>query len=130
MASKGETSVLQRYIKSKGPKAYICRTIWKKNANPISWIITNKLSYNDPGDFTNRCIASSSKKFSCNITPCTGGRFVTETLPFVMNLLSYLRNTYNIDFDEIGCDFTKGLDNKWYFLNLRGFILSNSITKI
>lgn len=25
----------------------------------------------------------------------------------------------------MGCDFTKGVDNKWYLLNVRGFKFSN-----
>lgn len=42
-----------------------------------------------------------------------------------MNLLQYMRRTFAVEFDELGCDFTKGVDNKWYMLNVRGFQLSN-----
>ena len=30
IGSRGDTTVLQRYVRSCGPKAYICRTVWKR----------------------------------------------------------------------------------------------------
>ena len=65
-------------------------------------------------------IASASKRFSCTIIPSASGRYINETMPFVENLLSWLRYTYKIEMDEIACDFIHAKDDKWYFINLRG----------
>ena len=37
--------MLQKFIKSNGPKAFISRTVWRKDANSYSWIITNKADF-------------------------------------------------------------------------------------
>jgi len=40
-----EATVIQKFVKSNGPKAFICRTVWRKDKNPFCWIITNKADY-------------------------------------------------------------------------------------
>jgi len=41
-ANKSDFTVIQKFVKSNGPKAFICRTCWRKNRNAYSWIITSK----------------------------------------------------------------------------------------
>lgn len=47
LSVKGEITCIQKFIKSNGPKAYICRTIWKKSGSTVAWIITNKIGFMD-----------------------------------------------------------------------------------
>ena len=42
-----ELCCLQRYVKTKGPKAFKVRTVWTLDKNPYSFIITNKASFTD-----------------------------------------------------------------------------------
>jgi len=35
---------IQRFIKCRGPKAFICRSVWCKNKPPYVYILTNKVS--------------------------------------------------------------------------------------
>lgn len=70
-----------------------------------------------------RVTARASKRFSCTIIPCIAGRFLIETLPYVHNLLSWMKYNYKIEFDEIACDFIRSTDDKWYFINLRGILV-------
>ena len=44
-ANKSELCVIQKFVKSNGPKAFICRTVWRKEGNPFCWIITNKVDF-------------------------------------------------------------------------------------
>jgi len=44
-AEKTQITALQRFIRSNGPKAYTCRTIWRRDHRPFSWIITNKRDF-------------------------------------------------------------------------------------
>ncbi|EGR33256.1 lmbr1-like conserved region family protein, putative [Ichthyophthirius multifiliis] len=37
-----ELTCFQKFVKSNGSKAFICRTVWRKDKNPYCWIITNK----------------------------------------------------------------------------------------
>jgi hypothetical protein len=40
--------VIQKFVKSKGPNAFITRAIWRKNKPPSCYVITNKTSFFDP----------------------------------------------------------------------------------
>lgn len=47
ISSSGGAIVIQRFVKSKGPNAFITRAVWKKNKPPSCYVITNKTSYFD-----------------------------------------------------------------------------------
>jgi LMBR1 domain-containing protein 1 len=72
-------------------------------------------------------VASGQKRFSCTIIHCSGGRFVQETMPYVTNVLNWMKQQYKVEFDEMACDFVLARDHKWYFINLRGILLKISV---
>ena len=41
--TSGQCSI-QRFIKCKGPKSFICRSVWRRNKSPYVYIITNIVS--------------------------------------------------------------------------------------
>ncbi len=63
---KKETVVcIQKYIKSSGPKAFVCRTIWKKDAHGTCFIITSRKKFNDETEQEKRrYIARVNEDFS------------------------------------------------------------------
>lgn len=68
MSTRGDVTVLQRYVRSKGPKAFICRSVWRRGSNALAWLITNKHDLNDNSiPEADRLMASGSKRFSCTI---------------------------------------------------------------
>jgi LMBR1 domain-containing protein 1 len=42
---KTELTVIQKFVKSNGPKAFVCRTCWRKGRNAYAWIITNRSDF-------------------------------------------------------------------------------------
>ena len=42
-----EITAIQKYIKPKGPKAFIVRAVWRKNKPAYSWVITNKENFTE-----------------------------------------------------------------------------------
>lgn len=44
-SNRMDLTVIQKYVKSNGPKAFICRTVYRQNKNPYCFVITNKEDY-------------------------------------------------------------------------------------
>jgi hypothetical protein len=69
LGGQSETLVtVQRYVKSNGNKAFICRTIWRKpNSTKCSqcYIVTNKKSFFDENE-------PESKRFLVKVAPVSG----------------------------------------------------------
>ena len=47
LGGHGEKFCVQRFVKCKGPKAFIYRVVWRKHKPNYAWVITNKTHYND-----------------------------------------------------------------------------------
>lgn len=44
---------------------------------------------------------------SCTLVKTNRGRFLNDTLPYIENILAYLKNTLFLSFNEFICDFIK-----------------------
>ncbi|KAL4477278.1 hypothetical protein ABPG73_003404 [Tetrahymena malaccensis] len=122
---KNQLTVLQRFVKSNGPKAFICRTIWRKDKNPYAWIVTNKLDYKDKSDAPEikKYIINMQIMNSCTIVESQKGKFVEETVPQLDNIGRYFHIHLGITFKEIIGDFIKDESGLWWLINIRGFLL-------
>ena len=67
---------------------------------------------------------------SCNIVKTNKGRYVEETLPYIKNIVYYIKVNLKISFSEFIADFIKDDDGTWWFINVKGFILEDVSTKI
>lgn len=87
---------IQKFVKSHGNHAFICRTVYSKNAQSHCFLITNKPSYFDeqiPENkrylVTNTHSHVTSKK--ATIVRSSTGRNLFETLPFLKEIVRYMR---------------------------------------
>jgi len=87
-----EPVVIQKFIKSNGPKAFICRTVWRKEKNPFSWVITNKADFysEDRLPEQQKYITNPNIMNTCTIVNTCRGKYVEETTPYIKNILKYL----------------------------------------
>lgn len=68
---------------------------------------------------------------TCNIVKTNKGRYVDETLPYIMNIMKYLKINLNISFKEFIADFLRDDEGIWWFINVKGFILEDApLTRI
>ncbi|EGR32819.1 lmbr1-like conserved region family protein, putative, partial [Ichthyophthirius multifiliis] len=124
-----ETTVIQKFIKSNGPKAFICRTVWRKGRNPYSWIITNKCDFYSEEKIPEyqKYITNVNVMNSCTIVHTCKGKYVDETIPYIHNILRYLYLTLHINFQEFVCDFIKDESGIWWMVNVKAFIFDHPI---
>ena len=127
-----EVMCLQKYVKSVGPKAFICRTCWRKDRSPYVWIITNNADYDSNGQDEKsdlqRVIVNPRIMGSCSIVHSIRGRYVEETTPYIVNIVKYMeRNIPGAQFEEFIADFVKDESETWWLINVRGFVLTNKM---
>jgi len=131
VSSKGDVICLQKFVKSIGPKAFICRTCWRKGKNSSVWVITNnKDFFSEEENLTEnqRYITNPKAMNSCTIVNSIRGRYVEETTPYVANLVKYIEhNIPGVRFEEFIADFVKDESGTWWLVNVRGFHLVDKI---
>ena len=132
----GRSTVLQKFVKAAGPKAFICRTHWREGRNPQTWTITNKNGYYEK-DKRGRdgkkvpevdlYCAQPKKMGSCSIVHSYKGIFLKQTLAYIDNLLKYLYTNSGARFSEMICDFVKDESGTWWLINVKGFRIKTEI---
>ena len=116
-------------MKSNGPKAFVCRTVWRCDRTPYSWIITNR------NDFYTTAKIPEAQKYctnpkimgSCIIVQTCRGKQVEETAPYLLNIVRYLDIHLGIKFQELIGDFIKDESGVWWMINIKGFILFSDL---
>jgi LMBR1 domain-containing protein 1 len=100
--------VIQRFVKCSGPKAFVCRTVYKREGRPYCWIITSKSSFKEEEvDINQRCCTTIGIKDSCTAVHAKTGKYLEQTLPQLKSLIQYVENNLKVKFDEFVADFVK-----------------------
>ena len=122
----------QRYIKSIGPKAFISRVCWRKNKTPYAWVISSKYQYysedSNKVPETQRFATNLHVMGACSIVQASKGRYVDETVPYIVNIVKYVeRNISGAHFEEFIADFMKDEADNWWLINIKAFQLVDHI---
>lgn len=118
----GEPCAVQRFIKSKGPVAFVCRVVYKKGKKNILYVITNKISFrNDKEEPRKRCLTSSNDMEGCNVIVSSNGKYLEETLPLIKKIVNYMEQNLGIEVTEFAADFIKDDNDNWWFITCKAF---------
>ncbi len=99
---------IQRFVKCRGPKAFICRTVWKRDKPSNVYILTNKLNYNDHStNNMTKFVVNSKNKNSYDVFYSTTGKTFEETMNYMNNIVKFIESHSDIIFDELVGDFVK-----------------------
>jgi len=120
-----EINIIQKFIKSNGPKAFIVRTVWRNDRSPYSWIITNKHDFYTSAKIPEPQKYCTDPKImnSCQIVQTCRGKQVDETVPYLSNIVRYLYIHLGVKFQELIGDFIKDEAGVWWLINIKGFVL-------
>ena len=125
-SKSGNQMVIQRFIKCKGPKAFICRSVWRKNKPPYLYILTNKANYHD--DILNqklKYVINSKEENSYTAFYSSSGKHLEETNIYMNNIVKFIESHSDIIFDELVGDFMKDESGIWWFINLKAMKIFN-----
>ena len=125
-SKSGSQMAIQRYIKCRGPKAFVCRSVWRRNKPPYIYILTNKANYHD--DVKNqylKYVINSKDIDSYFAFYSTSGKHLEETMLYMNNIVKFIENHSDIIFDELAGDFVKDEAGIWWFINLKAMKIKN-----
>ena len=122
----GSQTAIQRFIKCRGPKAFVCRSVWRRNKPPYIYILTNKANYHD--EVKNqylKYVINSKETNSYYSFYSTSGKHLEETMFYMNNIVKFIENHSDIIFDELAGDFVKDEAGIWWFINLKAMKIKN-----
>ena len=118
----GEPCAVQRFIKSKGPVSFVCRTTYKKNKIGHIFVITNKISFrNEKEEPRKRCLTSSKDMDNCNVIISSNGKYLEEITPLLKRIVVYMEANLGIEVTEFAGDFIKDDSDHWWFVTCKAF---------
>jgi len=105
---RNERIAIQKFVKSKGKKAFVCRCIWNYDKAPYCFIITNKRTYDDSvaTDYQ-RCIVNIEDSLNTSIVHTLTGSQCEETGKYMRGLARFLQTHLRVRFTQLVGDFTK-----------------------
>lgn len=121
---------IQRFVKSRGPKAFICRTFWKRDEAPFCWIINNKEEFASTKSIPeiHKYCTSSTKLHESVIVKNKSGDYLKETLKYLDNCVKYIQKKIPVKFLEFIGDFIKDENNIWWLIDVKGFLFEDNST--
>ena len=125
-SKSGSQMAIQRFIKCRGPKAFVCRSVWRRDKPPYIYILTNKANYHD--DVKNqylKYVINSKDLDSYFAFYSTSGKHLDETMFYMNNIVKFIENHSDIIFDELAGDFVKDEAGIWWFINLKAMKIKN-----
>ena len=122
----GNQMAIQRFIKCRGPKCFICRSVWRKEKPPYVYILTNKANYHD--EILNqklKYIINSKEENSYCAFYSSSGKHLEETNMYMNNIVKFIESHSDIIFEELAGDFMKDEAGIWWFINLKAMKIFN-----
>lgn len=103
--------MIQKYVKAKGSSAWIARTVYKRRAVSMAWIITTKQS---------KTVMLSSPKETSIVASTTRNSWI-EPKEQIKLLAVALETHHEMKFDQLVGDFLQDADGHWWLLQIKTF---------
>ena len=126
-SKSGSQIAIQRFVKCRGPRAFLCRSVWRREKPPYVYIFTNKANYLDE-EVKNqylKFVINSKEQGSYSAFYSSSGKHLEETMAYMNNIVKFIENHSDIIFDELVGDFVKDEAGIWWFINLKAMKIKN-----
>ena len=126
-SKSGSQIAIQRFVKCRGPRAFLCRSVWRRDKPPYVYILTNKANYLDD-EIKNqylKYVINSKEQNSYSAFYSSSGKHLEETMTYMNNIVKFIENHSDIVFDELAGDFVKDEAGIWWFINLKAMKIKN-----
>jgi hypothetical protein len=119
---------IQKYVKSKGPKAFVARCVWNRNRTGPVWVISSRKNYDTitETDFKRRYVTSTEEPGSVTIFKMTG-KAVNELQELNYRHVRYVERNTPLKFEEFIADYVKDDNNRWWQVQVKGFTMTQDV---
>ncbi|OQR84762.1 hypothetical protein ACHHYP_12967 [Achlya hypogyna] len=119
------TFALQKFVKAKGPKAFLVRAIYKAGRAPSGWMINNKVPYQagagaEETPDVRRFCASTGPDGACSFVKLSE-RACTDVYDINLRIVKYLEHELRISVETLVGDFVKDDFGQWWLLQVKSF---------
>ncbi len=99
---------LQRFVKCRGPKAFVCRSVWRRTKPAYVYILTNIANYHDKIPNQNyKFVINTANMNSFSPFYATSGKHLEETSVYMTNIVKFIEGHSDLLIDELVGDFLK-----------------------
>lgn len=127
LGQKDHVVYLQRFIKSNGKKAFLCRTIYKQESSHTCYLITNKKTFWDCDEpEQKRMIVHADDK--SNIVKSKHGQILKHTIKCLEDIVKYFRFQRGFKITELVGDFIKDEVGNWWLVNIKAFKVEEKLS--
>ena len=126
-SKSGSQIAIQRFVKCRGPRAFLCRSVWRREKPPYVYIFTNKANYLDE-EVKNqylKFVINSKEQGSYSAFYSSSGKHLEETMAYMNNIVKFIESHSDVIFDELVGDFVKDEAGIWWFINLKAMKIKN-----
>jgi hypothetical protein len=113
-------TVIQKYIKSKGSKAWVVRAVWQDQKPAYAWVITDSNTVHTDTTSQETCTVVKSST-STNCWP--------EPKQLAGKLAEALQLAHKIRLEMLAVDFLQDANGLWWMLQVKAFKLNTSTKK-
>ncbi|ETW05912.1 hypothetical protein H310_03554 [Aphanomyces invadans] len=119
------TFALQKYVKPKGPKAFVVRAVYKAGRPAFGWTITNKVPFDAPNlPCLNRFCTLTALNESCSFAKLTE-RAVADLMEVHVRMLKYVEASLRLAFESVVADYIKDDMGQWWLIQVKCFRLKS-----
>ncbi|EQC34566.1 hypothetical protein SDRG_07891 [Saprolegnia diclina VS20] len=122
------TFALQKYVKPRGPKAFLVRAIYKAGKAPTGWMINNKAPFEaKDGNATpdvRRFCASTGVYDACSFVKLSE-RACTDVYDINLRIIKYLEQALRVALELFAADFIKDDFGQWWLIQVKAFQLKH-----
>ena len=108
--SASEVTVIQKFVRSKGPYAFVCRAVWRRHKPAYTWIITNKVGFNEANSkvhYTDRYVTRLNLPMHCSLVKAKGDKNYGQIIESTERIAKFVERNTNIKMSELACDFIR-----------------------
>eukprot|EP00792_Barthelona_sp_PAP020_P005441 TRINITY_DN2650_c0_g2_i1.p1 TRINITY_DN2650_c0_g2~~TRINITY_DN2650_c0_g2_i1.p1 ORF type:complete len:1064 (+),score=282.76 TRINITY_DN2650_c0_g2_i1:60-3251(+) len=130
-ASSDDVQVVQRFIKPRSHRAFICRCTWSPDKPAFAHMATNHRAMNDESErnISNRFLLNTENHSGCTIFKMSSSA-VGELASITRQIAKHVeRVTPGVRFETLVTDFTRDDQNRWWLLQIKTFKLKAKIPK-
>ena len=126
-SKSGSQFAIQRFVKCRGPRAFLYRSVQRRDRPPYAYILTNKANYLDD-EIKNKYlkfVINSKEQGSYSGFYSSSGKHLEETMVYMNNIVKFIEGHSDIIFDEILGYFVNDEEGIWWFINLKAMKIKN-----
>jgi LMBR1 domain-containing protein 1 len=120
---------LQRFVKSNGPQAFLCRTIYCKNESSTCFLITNKKTFFDKEELEIKKLVARPKD-RCTIVKSKQGKNLSDTKSTLERIMQFLLFHRGIELTELVGDFIKDEVGNWWLVSIKAFKMIEKLSRV